>query len=521
MRLSWKLFFLTTPVSVLFLTIFGAWIIQSSFDSSLEKELDRCMVENELFQTSYELSLNSLSKEQREQTTVRRIIESFHKNRGKGAGNARVYSEDGTVLYEDSALRPQTSIRESLTAENNVGSEVVREDGKTYVVVLAKMSNGEFVETSRNISSLFADRDAMYSRYQIGALLLTALVGGMIFLLLFLVMRNMQTLSRATRQFAQGNYSTRVSIRSSDEVGQLAEDFNWMANAMSLQMEQLKDEVHRQEAFSSAFAHELKTPLTSIIGYADTIRQMDLSKEETDMCAGYIYHQGKRLQSLSYKLLEMSMASGQEISKKKIPVSELFQEVSQITAQSLSEKNLILRIQAENGTVLGDRDLLTSVFLNLIDNARKASPEGKTIYLTGENAGGVYTVYVEDEGPGIPPKELPHITEAFYMVDKSRSRREGGAGLGLALCQRIVSLHQASWQFENRPEGGLKVTLRFGPPESGRRERRSRRPRRENPASRHNVLRSRTESAPSGPSESQPPSQTGRRFRKTQKGGRL
>ena len=83
MRLSWKLFFLTTPVFVLFLTIFGAWIIQSSFDSSLEKELDRCMVENELFQTSYELSLNSLSEEQREQTTVRRIIESFHKNRGK------------------------------------------------------------------------------------------------------------------------------------------------------------------------------------------------------------------------------------------------------------------------------------------------------------------------------------------------------------------------------------------------------------------------------------------------------
>ena len=132
-------------------------------------------------------------------------------------------------------------------------------------------------------------------------------------MVLFFVMRNMQKLSRATRQFARGKYDVQVDIRSNDEIGMLASDFNWMAGIMNQQMERLQNEAKRQEEFTAAFAHELKTPLTSIIGYADTIRQMELSPEETDMCADYIFRQGKRLQSLSYKLLDMTMADQKEI----------------------------------------------------------------------------------------------------------------------------------------------------------------------------------------------------------------
>lgn len=111
----------------------------------------------------------------------------------------------------------------------------------------------------------------MYSRYQMGMLALTVLVGGIILVVLFFVMRGMQKLSKAARQFAGGKYDVRLHIRSNDEVGRLAEDFNWMAGEMSLQMKKLEQEVQRQEEFTAAFAHELKTPLTSIIGYADTI----------------------------------------------------------------------------------------------------------------------------------------------------------------------------------------------------------------------------------------------------------
>ncbi len=485
MRLSWKLFFITTPIFVLFLTIFGIWIIQDSFDHSLSQAVEQCMAENQTFQNSYELTNHALSEAQWNQTTIKKVVASFHKSREAGDGNARIYDSDGSILYEDNTLalklertdtdgtsgekkRIETSglrIMSELTEEENTGYVIGSQAGQWYVTVVSRSGSGIYIETTRNISSIYENRDAMYARYQIGVILLTVLVGCVILFMLFFVMRNMQKLSRVTRQFARGQYDARVKIKSEDEIGRLAEDFNWMADAMSRQMEQLQYEVRRQEEFTAAFAHELKTPLTSIIGYADTIRQMELSKEETDMCADYIFRQGKRLQTLAYKLLEMTMADKQEITLQAISVPEFLREIQKTAAESLKEKQLTLLEEAEPGLIYGDRDLLSSLFLNLVDNARKASDPGKRIWLTGHQRQDGYLIFVADEGRGIPKDELARITEAFYMVDKSRSRKEGGAGLGLALCQKIIELHGAVWRFESEVGQGLGVSVMFWDPE--------------------------------------------------------
>lgn len=472
MKLSWKLFFITTPIFILFLTIFGSWMIQDNFQGNLEREIQRCMVENQMFQNSYELTRNGLTEEQQEQVSPRHLVESFYRRQGEEMGEARIYSENGDILYQDSEFRLKHSLLELLGGEQNVGYELIRYAGQTYMVVVSRSSFGDFIEITRNISEIFLERSAMYSRYQVGVLAMSLLAGGIILMVLFFVMRNMQKLSRATRQFARGKYDVQVDIRSNDEIGMLASDFNWMAGIMNQQMERLQNEVKRQEEFTAAFAHELKTPLTSIIGYADTIRQMELSPEETDMCADYIFRQGKRLQSLSYKLLDMTMADQKEITQKEIYVPEFLAEIARTVQRSLEEKQLHLQVQAQEGVIYGDRDLLSSLFLNLIDNARKASQPGREIFLAGWVVPGGYIIAVEDQGGGLPPGEVSRITEAFYMVDKSRSRKEGGAGLGLALCQKIVNLHQGSWRFDNQPGIGLRVTVRLGIPEGVSRERR-------------------------------------------------
>lgn len=461
MRLSWKLFFITTPVFVLFLTVFGCWIVEDNFRSGLSQEAERCMMENQMFQNSYELTWNALSEEQQEQTTARMVVESFSRERSGKKGNYRIYGEDGGVLYQDNSRQVDHQLRDHLDGENNVGYEVVLLDGEAYLAVLSRGSFGLYFETVRDISDIFSRREALYARYRMGVLFLTVLVGGVMMLVIFLVMRNMRRLSRTVRQFARGNYESRALVKSRDEIGMLAEDFNWMAGAMNMQMERLRLEVRRQEEFTAAFAHELKTPLTSIIGYADTIRQMELSKEETDMCAGYIHQQGKRLQSLSYKLLELAMADKQEIAFKEISVPGLFEEVGETLAPALGEKKIELLLDLQEGSVYGDRELLASLFLNLIDNARKASDPGRHISVRGWRQDGGYVICVEDEGRGLPREELVRITEAFYMADKSRARKEGGAGLGLALCQKIVELHGAVWMFDSEPGRGLRVTVRF------------------------------------------------------------
>ena len=97
MRLSWKLFFITTPIFVLFLTIFGIWIIQDSFDHSLSQAVEECMAENQTFQNSYELTNHALSEAQWNQTTIKKVVASFHKSREAGDGNARIYDSDGSI----------------------------------------------------------------------------------------------------------------------------------------------------------------------------------------------------------------------------------------------------------------------------------------------------------------------------------------------------------------------------------------------------------------------------------------
>ena len=336
---------------------------------------------------------------------------------------------------------------------------MIQREGAVYLVVVCCTDSERYIETAKNITAIYKSRMEMYSRYQTGVLFVAALVGLVTLLALFFVMRNMRKLSLATRKFADGQYNTRVKIKSSDEVGTLANDFNWMADCMNHQMNRLQNEVERQEAFTSAFAHELKTPLTSIIGYADTIRQMNLDPEETAMCADYIYRQGKRLQTLSYKLLELTMARKPDLSFSRISVTELVREIVHTSQEILKEKHLNLVVSVQEEMVWCDRELLASLLLNLLDNSRKASEPGQDICLKGETMQDGYRFLVEDEGKGIPPEEMARVTEAFYMVDKSRARKEGGAGLGLTLCAKIVQLHRGRWNMENKESGGLRVIV--------------------------------------------------------------
>lgn len=476
MKLSWKLFFLTTPIFILFFTFFGTWIIQDSFQGSLEKEIRRCVAENQVLHNSYELTRHSLTQEQLAQASMQQIVESFYRRDGRQNDTVlRIYDMDGTVQYQDNGLQVAHKIREQLSGEQNEGYELVEQGNRTYLAVMCLTGFGQYIETISDVSALYKQRAQMYGRYQIGMLLVSLAAGGLILLVIFLVMKNVRTLSAAVRKFAGGEYEVRMAVKSHDEIGALAEDFNWMADSMSMQMDKLQNEVERQEEFTSAFAHELKTPLTSVIGYADMLRQMELSPEETATCANYIYHQGKRLQSLSYKLLEMMMVGKQEMPKKEIPVQDFLREVGQTVEPSLTEKGIYLKIRAQKGTIYGDRDLLSTVFINFLDNARKASESGSSIFINGFSEAGGYTITVEDEGRGIPQEALNRITEAFYMVDKSRARKEGGAGLGLALCAKILDVHGALWRIESQPQKGTRITVSFRNSDRKKQEQRKRR----------------------------------------------
>lgn len=228
------------------------------------------------------------------------------------------------------------------------------------------------------------------------------------------------------------------------------------------QMETLQEVAGKQEFLLGALSHEMKTPLTAIIGYADTLLQVKLGEEQKERALQHISREGKRLEALSGKMMQiLGFYRNQAIHMEEGSAGELIRRVKELEEASVSGKGICLRTEYEDFLMIMDVALLESLLLNLVDNAVRASKKGDTIWLRAFCRERKKVLQVEDQGRGIPEEELLKVTEAFYMVDKSRSRREGGAGLGLALCTKIAELHNGKLEIKSRLGEGTIVTVSF------------------------------------------------------------
>ncbi len=283
----------------------------------------------------------------------------------------------------------------------------------------------------------------------LGVLIATALASGLT--------RKLRRLTGAVRRLAGGDLTIRSRVQGWDEVGQLSRDFDAMANRMQEDMQRMQEDMQRQEAFVGAFAHELKTPMTAIIGYADLLRQDGLDAATRRLATEYIFSEGRRLEKLSFKLLELLMMEKDVLTMRAVSLPAFLQEVERALAPRLKQQGIRLVVRSEPGRVALEPDLAKSLLYNLIDNAAKAMEGEGLIAVKGSLLPGGCQFQVVDNGRGMAQEELSRITQAFYRVDKSRSRQQGGAGIGLALCQRIVELHNGSIQFASAVGTGTRV----------------------------------------------------------------
>lgn len=224
-------------------------------------------------------------------------------------------------------------------------------------------------------------------------------------------------------------------------------------------IENLQDVANRREEFIASFAHELKTPLTAIIGYADMLRSKEMAPKSRFTAAGYIFSEGKRLEALSLKLMDIIVAGKQGFEPRRFEVGYFIRSIAAVTVPSLSNDGMTLDMRWEPGEISVEPDLFKTLMINLVDNARKASRKNDTIELYGKAEEGGYALYVRDHGSGMAREELQKITEPFYMIDKSRSRAQNGAGLGLALCQRIAELHGTKLEYDSALGKGTTVRI--------------------------------------------------------------
>ncbi len=471
MKFADKLFFSTVILLTAVFTVFGMWMLHSNFSRLLNREIERGNRESQMFQFLFEMGYHSVEEygdDYAVDVTMANISDSVE----RGGNRCFVLGENDAYYFGQNYIEARgldSDVRElagSLDGEDTYGYCIRRTQDGYYMLTLATSSVGASpirLGMCRELTEIYADRQILLNQYR--TVLICLLLAGsvIIYLLSRYITRPISRLNKLAGRIADGSYELRSRNTSPDELGSLARSFDRMADRLVEQMETKALEAKQKEDFTAAFAHELKTPLTSIIGYADMLNSVNLSDEEKRDAYFYIYSQGKRLESLSHKLLELVSMDKTPAQFRAVGTKSLEENIRATMRPIWRKRGIRGKVNMDKGVIFGDEELLLSLFYNLLDNAVKAmDKEGRGfILLKGTAAGGGYEVKVVDNGRGIPKEEIGRITEAFYMVDKSRSRKEGGAGIGMALCSKIVRIHGAVLNIESNLGEGTVIRICF------------------------------------------------------------
>ena len=472
MRLFWKLFFTTMFISVGCLAVGGNLLITLSRSAQIEQEVQIAQdygdivcyaLASKLESTIRESALYNMSGEQDLSPQIAELAASVSIDSMNQKVAFRITDAQATPLFSSLPKSFDDNLLTELRTLSGTrrGWVVKRDVSQLYIQAIRPVRYHDqlfYIETHHNAGSVSETQEL----YLILLLIMawTLLPASVItFFTSRFLSRRIVALSRISQAFSGGNLHLRAPVRGSDEISGLSRSFNRMADDLEEKMAALQEEAESRERFVGAFSHELKTPLTSIIGYADLLRRREMSREESRLCAEYIFTEGKRLESLSMRMLDLIVLKQSKLQTIPTSMKRFIAETCTSLLPLLQESGIFLDWDVDIATVELEPDLMKTVLLNIIDNARKSIDDAGRIFVRGQSHPGHYVITVRDTGKGMEEQELAHIREAFYMVDKSRSRSQGGAGLGLAICDQILQLHGFSIAFDSVPGVGTTVTI--------------------------------------------------------------
>ncbi|OMF14196.1 two-component sensor histidine kinase [Paenibacillus amylolyticus] len=279
-----------------------------------------------------------------------------------------------------------------------------------------------------------------------------------------------RVLTKRSAEVAQGSLNADIQITTKDEIGELASSFTVMIDRVREQIdviERERDEVKQVQARSKVFfdnvTHELKTPLTTILGYAQILRDNGFTDQDFfDKGMNYIIKESQRLNTMVADILEVSVSSAviQAYRFERIDVSDIIREACEDMSIKASKYNIGIHYELEEHQYLqGDRDKLKEVFLNVLDNSVKYSDVNSIIEVQSFRLGDSIAIVIRDQGEGIGAEALQHVFEPFYQ-DKGINRAEkGSAGLGLSIVKNIVERHGGTVEMKSIMRQGTQVNI--------------------------------------------------------------
>lgn len=268
------------------------------------------------------------------------------------------------------------------------------------------------------------------------------------------MLQPIKQLNEATKKVTTGDYDIELETKREDEIGELTHNFNKMTKG-------LQSTENLQKDFINNVSHEIKTPISSIEGFAKLLKDKNLSDEEREEYSNIIIEESERLTNLTGKMLKLSKLHNQDriVNKQEVLIAEQIRRAISLLEPKWASKDIKINVSLEEIMFLGDEELIFQVWINLLENAIKFSKNNGRIDIKTSHKNDEIIVTIRDYGVGMKEDELEKVFERFYQIDKSHS--EEGSGLGLAIVKRIIELSNGIIEINSEEDKGTIVTVKL------------------------------------------------------------
>ena len=461
MSTPWRVAVVVLALSFILIAAAGVLFSRREFNSSLNLAESRCIEKCRDYSDTVRYAASSMTGVDPRPAVSTAMWRTYASENGKIGTDGllmRYYYEASE--YDEYCCGTGINADPAVLDGKDEAITIVMDGAERYAVAgkISTVFDSElFVFTLTNVTSIYEKEEKSFLFTAAAAAIISAICAAAGGFTAYLTKRRIDRFSDSI-----GGLGVRFSEKGAAEIREAARRYNIAAGDTEDKLNKAEAVAQGRKEFVDRLAHEMKTPLTSILCIADLLRiRRTVPDGERIEHANIIVGEANRLKKMSSKLLELATAGGAELEKKPTSALEILCESVEAMRPALNAKgiNLEIRDGSEDGTILCDRELFKSLIYNIVDNAAKASEAGQTVTLTSRLNGERVVISVTDRGIGMTKDVLKRITEPFYMADKARSRKEGGAGIGLSLCVEIAQRHGADMSARSKPGKGTTVSI--------------------------------------------------------------
>ena len=459
-----KIFLMSFTLIIIAINLIGINMINYTYQSGIEKEIDKNMIQINNIINELQYGINNISMlcntYLKNNVNIeiydegRRIYTNFKEDYSKILEEKLFIEEDKMTNEELHDKYNEYNNDEQYETDGNITTYI---EGNKLFMKMRKYTN--VVVIMSDISKINNMKKEQIDYFIKLSLACSLTIAFLLSISVSFITRKIKILNKTVKEVAKGNYTAKVKKLGNDEIGNVGKSFNKMTDALQKNISEIENVSENRKRFIGNLTHEIRTPLTSIVGYSSLIKNRKVADEKVVLeYSKRIYDEGKYIEEISQKLMDLMLLENGSIIKNTINLSEELNRI--IEEMQITFPYVIFQRQIEKDVYINfDKTLLKTLIINLTKNAINAYENNPIVRIELDKR---KVIKVIDYGKGIKKEELEKIKEPFYTLSKDRNRKFSGMGLGLTLCIQIVEMQEGKLEIESKENEGTKIIIKLG-----------------------------------------------------------